>query len=283
MHNMMLASYRRLAAQLALAVVGLMGCEILASAQERPIRPLIQVDFGGAYLGIQMEDVTAANMASYKLTSERGVIVREVQKGSPAEDAKLQENDVILEYEGMQVLSSMQLARMVRETPPGRHVDLTISRAGKKLPITVKLSEREGGSWEGRRMEIPMPGPNFGFMRPDDGGRPFPIPANQARLGITVQPLTDQLASFLGVPGKKGALVASVMEGQPAFNKLKAGDVIIRAADQAVDSPDDLIRIVREKDGGRIDLKVIREKKELAVTVEMPAKGESAPKRGYRL
>ena len=85
----------------------------------------------GAYLGIQMADVTASNMSQYKLSSERGVIVRSVVKGSPAEAANLQNGDVILEFAGYPVWSSLQLSRLVQETPVGRKVELIVSRDGK--------------------------------------------------------------------------------------------------------------------------------------------------------
>src|SRR5262245_34587570 len=85
------------------------------------IRPM-----GGSYLGIEMENVTAENMASYKLNAEAGVIVRSVEKGSPAETANLQEKDVILQYAGMPVFCTMQLEILVLETLGGRGIDLEI-------------------------------------------------------------------------------------------------------------------------------------------------------------
>ena len=47
-----------------------------------------------------MKDVTADDVSKYKLSSERGVIVSSVIKGSPAETANLKEEDVILEFGG---------------------------------------------------------------------------------------------------------------------------------------------------------------------------------------
>ncbi len=55
--------------------------------QSRSYPFVLQMNSSGSYLGISMDDVTAANMSKYKLASERGVIVRSVQKSSPAEDA----------------------------------------------------------------------------------------------------------------------------------------------------------------------------------------------------
>src|SRR4029079_16053180 len=108
------------------------------------------------------------NMASYQLTDERGVIVRTVEKGSPAEAANLQEKDVILEYAGMPVFSTTQMMRLVQETPEGRKVILGVSRDGKKLDLTVNIGKREGPLGQGDRHEFDS-GRAFGFGGP--GGR----------------------------------------------------------------------------------------------------------------
>ena len=90
----------------------------LAPAQGRREIRVVTPGVDGSYLGVEMEDVTAGNMANYKLSGERGVIVRSVEKGSPAEAATLQEKDVILEYAGTPVFSSSQFARLLRNLNP---------------------------------------------------------------------------------------------------------------------------------------------------------------------
>ncbi|NWG12806.1 MAG: PDZ domain-containing protein [Acidobacteria bacterium] len=272
-----------------------------AQAQSRRVVRDIRVELdGGGFLGIEMEDVTASNMADYKLTNERGVIVRSVVKGSPAETAGLREKDVILEYAGTDVFSADQFRRLVRETPVGRRVDLAVSRDGNRTSLSVKIGRREGsGVITGR---LPERGPDtfmfegpggrtFGFRLPE--GRAFPVvpdfrwfdeggPTARPRLGVTLQPLTDQMADFLGVPGGKGVLVTSIVEGSPAAGKLKAGDVVVQADGKSVGSPEDLTRIVRGKEeGGKLDLKVIRDKKEVTVSVALTPAATKTP--GYKL
>ena len=279
-------------------------------AQPARIGRAVQISVGGTYLGIEMEEVTSENLAKYKLSNERGVIVRSVEKGSPAQDAGLQENDVILEFAGTPVLSSTQFARLVRETPAGRKVDLVVSRDGKKLNLTAKPKEREGGNVLSERGVRILPrgelngersyrfdgplGRSFEFRTPE-GKRPFILsipedlredylPAGRPRLGITMQSLTTQLSEFLGVTGKKGALVTSVNEGTPAAGKLRAGDVIIRANDKPVESPEDLANVVRNLDGeAKLDLKVVRDKREISIAVQLPKTEEKSKSGGYKM
>lgn len=271
-----------------------------AAAQSRTVVREIGVAGGGAYLGIEMEEVTAENMAAYKLNAERGVIVRSVEKGSPAEEAGILQKDVILELSGAPVLSTQQFARMVREMPPGRRADLVVSRDGKRLNLTAKLGKREGdalGSMvirpreqAGRPFEFESPGGRtFRFAVPEGREFRFGAPGGSAmiwdaepkpRLGVTLQDLTPQMAEYLGIPGRKGVLVTGTVAGTPAASALKAGDVITHVGDAGVESPDALSRAIRGKEG-KIDLRVVRDKKELAIQVELkPA--ESKP-RGFTL
>ena len=289
--------YSVLAVALAYAVA------LPASLQAQPqsggfgIRPM-----GGSYLGIEMENVNAENMALYKLTDERGVIVRTVEKGSPAEAANLQEKDVILEYAGTPVFSAMQLMRLVQETPEGRKVSLVASRDGKKLDLAVKIGKSEGPLSFGDRREFDSGrafgfggpgGRSFGFEIPE-GGLPFgfALPPGhdqelgqfgRPRLGLTLQPLTEQMSEFLGVPGKKGVLVTSVAPGSAAVAAhLKAGDVIVIVDDRSIEDPDDLSRAIRQKQPGeKLELKVIRDKKEISMTVELP--GDGGKSGGFKL
>jgi len=257
-----------------------------AAAQTRMYSNVLQLDTSGAYLGIEMENVNASNLSKYKLSAERGVVVRAVKKGSPAEAAGIKEDDVILEFGSNPVWSSMQFSRLVRETPVGRNVDLVISRDGKRMNLRARLEVDEGRGasnlWEMLPEGFSGPGQYYQFRAPDrlgSGSGTRTAASNKPRLGVSVQPLTDQLGESLGVPKKKGVLVSSVIEGSPSVGKLKALDVIISADGKDIESPEDLTRVIRDKSDGSVNFKVIREKKEITVVVNLPA-GEE---KGFKL
>jgi serine protease Do len=265
------------------ALIGLFAC---GSASPLSQAQNVMFSSAGAYLGIQMADVTATNMSQYKLSNERGVIVRSVVKGSPAEAANLHEGDVILEFAGYPVWSSMQLTRLVQETPAGRKVEVVVSRDGKRMSLTAQIANRAREQGD-NGMVLPGPdwlGPGMHSFRfavpgiPDENNTE--PPGRKPRLGLTLQPLTDQLGEFLGVPNKKGALIVSVASGSASWGKLKSGDVIIGAGGRNIDSPEDLTRLIRDKAEGSITLKIIRNKKETSVVIDLPP--EENPK-GYQL
>lgn len=100
---------------------------------------------GSSYLGVFLADLSETRAKELKLTEARGAIVGKVKEDSPAEKAGLNENDVILSYNGQPVESKAALNRLLTETPPGRSVTLGISRDGKSQNIQVTLGARPSG------------------------------------------------------------------------------------------------------------------------------------------
>jgi serine protease Do len=266
---------------LGVALVAFGGAGLLAAQ-------VIRVGSNRAYLGIETEDVTATNMAQYKLNSETGVIVHSVEKGSPAEAAHLQQNDVILEYSSVPVFSAAELARLVQETPVDRTLNLGVSRDGKKMNLTIKIGERKDAAQVSgldliapngvlRRFNV---GPSRGGMlqfAPDVRNRPFSLAVpSRPQLGATVETLTEQMADYLGASGKKGVLVTTVMQGTPAASVLRAGDVILSIDGKTVSTPAELTQeIGRKAQGTKVELKIVRDKKELSVTADLSKPGTS--------
>jgi serine protease Do len=125
----------------------------------------------------------------------------------------------------------------------------------------------------------------------------FAIPSNMAKrvaselrtagkvtrgwLGISLQPLTSDLASSFGVKDSKGALVSDVASDSPAARGgLKSGDVIVELNGKKVEDPSGLARAVglaRPGDTSRV--KVWRDHQEKTVELklgEMPAERTAA-------
>ena len=87
-------------------------------------------------------------------------------------------------------------------------------------------------------------------------------------LGISMQPLTDELKAQFGV--ERGVLVSDVVEGDPAEKGgVKPGDVILKIGDKAVDEPHDVqFAVLDYEPGDSIPLAIVRNGKELTVWVE---------------
>lgn len=120
------------------------------------------------------------------------------------------------------------------------------------------------------RMERPLEGGTFQWFSPEGGPLEMLLAPGRGRLGVTVQDLTPELASYFGV--KDGVLVSSVTADSPAAKAgIKAGDIITTVNDKAVTSPSELVGHLGEK-GGEVTIGLTRDKKPLTlkVTVEAP-------------
>ena len=113
--------------------------------------PQVSVQAGGAsYLGIGVADITAERASALNLKDERGAEVTNVDRDSPAAKAGIKEGDVVLDYDGTTVQGIEQLTRLVRETPVGRQVKISLWRNGaaQTLTTTGALIAASRGGWE---------------------------------------------------------------------------------------------------------------------------------------
>lgn len=94
-----------------------------------------------AYLGLGVApvDPALASQLSELLGDGQGVLIVEVVKGSPADNAGLKANDVLVSYDDQKVNSPSQLVKQVRSDKPGRDVGLSFIRNGKIGRLLAKL------------------------------------------------------------------------------------------------------------------------------------------------
>jgi len=178
-------------------------------------------DEGPSWLGVETHEVTSENAKELKLPAERGVVVADVTKDSPAAKAGLKENDVITEVNGQRVEGAAQFRRMIHEIPAGRTAQLTVWRDGRAqtLNATLGAAEERHKVWTGatpggfafRMAEVQIPEiPSMDFGE-DMGG--VMIAGGRPRLGIDAEDIGGQLGSFFGAPDGEGILVRSVNSG----------------------------------------------------------------------
>src|SRR5687767_15070478 len=83
----------------------------------------------GGYLGVYTQDVTRENFNKFNLRDVRGVAVERVEANSPAAQAGLQANDVIVRFNGEDVTSVRKFQRLVSEVAPDHQVKITVLRS----------------------------------------------------------------------------------------------------------------------------------------------------------
>ncbi len=112
---------------------------------------------GGTYLGVSLAEIDANRAKELKLKEDYGAEITRVEDGSPAEKAGVKPGDVVQEYNGQRVEGMEQFGRMVRETPAGREVKLTVSRDGAPADADRNATSRKGRAWDNFPQGFDMP------------------------------------------------------------------------------------------------------------------------------
>jgi serine protease Do len=190
------------------------------------------------WLGVRIQDVTPDVAEAMGLgEGTAGALVTDVPDG-PAKDAGLMAGDVITGFNGQTIKDVHDLTRRVADAPIGEEVPLEIVREGKSETLQVKLGRREEA--EAVEEAVAKPGAD--------------MPAEVELLGLTVQPISPEIAQQLNLPeDAEGLVVTKVDATSEAYTKgLREGDVITEAGQQKVATLKDLRdRVSEAKDAGR--------------------------------
>jgi serine protease Do len=196
------------------------------------------------WLGVRIQTVNDELAEGLRLPATKGALVANVTPGGPAEKAGIKQGDVILKFDGKEVDAMRTLPRMVAETPISKKVDVVVVRQGKEMTVQVVLGELTEAAEQA--------------SLPPGTGQPAPPPAKEgkiASLGLTLSEFSDALRQkFSLTPDAiaNGVVVTKVEDNSAAAEKgMHEGDVIVEVDQQAVVTPDDVEKRVKEaKDRG---------------------------------
>jgi len=160
------------------------------------------------WLGILIQDVTRELAESFDMPKPTGALVARVLPDSPASDAGIQVGDIIVEFNGKEVISSSNLPPMVGIIDVGDKVDVKIIRDGKTITKTVKIGE------------LPQED-ELAFAGGDEGKN-----VRVKRLEIMVSDLDDEQKDQLE-DDKSGVYVDDVASGPASMAGLRKGDIIL--------------------------------------------------------
>ena len=168
-------------------------------------------------IGVVIQEVTDELAESFGLPKPEGALVNSVEKGGPADKAGIEASDVILEFDGIKVESSVDLPRIVGQTKPGSKVTVKIWRKGKAKNISMTVGE---------------------LNEETARAQPSPQPAEQgkntiAELGLTVSNLSSGERQQLGLDG--GVRIEKV-EGPGQRAGLRRGDIVLALNNDDVNS-----------------------------------------------
>lgn len=210
--------------------------------------------------------------------NELGAAVTDITKESAAEKVGLKEGDIITKVDDKKISSPDDLSKAIKSHKPGDKVTITYLRDKKEQTATAELTK-----WKGMQLfESTAP------FKMDLGGIDFDKSIPRA-LTIPRTPAPGQNWSWSGGAPKLGLSVqdtdngkgVKVIEVDEESNAKKAGikeeDVITEVDGKAVNSTDDMVKMIREsKEKTSIMVKLQRSGKTQNIEVKMPRKIKTA-------
>ncbi len=180
-------------------------------------------------LGIGLQDLSSDLAEALDMKNISGIIIGSVLKGSAADKAGLKQGDIITAVNGEKIEDGNVLRNKVAGTAPGTEIKLTISRDGKEQEFTATLEELNSD-------DLKKPASGQGD---DDGTKP----QNQGgKLGISLQPVTPQIAKQLDLESDSEGLVVTEIDpaGAAAEAGIARGDVILQVNKKKVNTVEEV-------------------------------------------
>lgn len=217
-------------------------------------------DVNRGYIGVRINSVEDEQTANYlKLDDVGGVLIVEVIPGSAGEKAGLQSEDVILEVDGKDVLTSGELQSEVAKRRAGDEITLTVSRDGTIIKKKIILKANEDLDQE------------LAATAGDDS----PLsdkPLSFDELGFKVKPLDDQMKQELDIDD--GVVITEIEKYSVAAERgLLVGGIIHKADKKQIKTTGELREIIEsKKEGDVIGIQMIYRSVNTFVALTVPQK-----------
>jgi len=154
------------------------------------------------FLGVFFGEVSSDTAKAFGLDEPKGALVNQVIQGSPAEEAGILPGDIILRFNGVDVLDSEDFPTIVGNVRPNERVDAVVWREGAEVSLSVVIGESQASAAEQKSL-----------------------------IGMELENLSEEEKQQLGVDGgvKIVGLTEDESEHPRGVGSLQQGDVIISA------------------------------------------------------
>lgn len=211
-------------------------------------------------------------------SDKEGALISSVIPGSPADDAGLKRNDLILAVDGTTIANSDDLVKVIEARKVGDQITIRLLRKGSEQTLNVTLKKEIGNIVSfysaGKADKNTWVSSRNDFVKEFKSNL-----GHRAYLGVFDGNLTKGLAEYFGVEDGHGVLVSEVAEESPADKAgIKAGDVIISVDGKKIDDFGDLQKALyiegndgedsKEGKNVTVELGIIRDKSQRTINVD---------------
>ena len=179
------------------------------------------------WLGVYIQEVTQEIAESFGLNKPVGALVSQVIDNSPAQKYGIHPGDVIISFDGKDIMDSSDLPPLVGQVPVGNKARVKLLREGRYMTLDV------------------------GIEKLQEEGKPAlsqkPFRSNQ--LGVETTDLSVSSKAELG----RGVRIVSVQQNSVAHHSgLRAGDIILQINHKNIKDTSDFRKKVAQLPKGRM-------------------------------
>jgi serine protease Do len=198
------------------------------------------------YLGVVIQTLSPELAGKFEVAENRGVLVGDILRGSPAEIAGLKRGDVIVDFAGRPVHKMQELQRLVASTRPGTPIRLKVLRDRQEQLVALEIGE----------LKDPEP-------KAEPAG---------SRFGLTLDAVTKELVKQFNLKIDEGVVITNVESGSPgARDGLRKGDVILEIERTPVTTMDTFRNVASKLDpSDHVLLLILREERSFYTVLHAP-------------
>ena len=198
------------------------------------------------YLGVVIQTLSPELAGKFDVADNAGVLVGDILRGSPAENAGLKRGDVILDFAGRPVHKMQELQRLVAGTRPGTPVRLKVLRDRQEQLVALEIGELKDLESKAE-------------------------PAG-SRFGLTLDTVTKDLVKQFNLKTDEGVVITNVESGSSAARDgLRKGDVVLEIERTSVSNIDAFKNIVSKLNpSDHVLLLILREERSFYTILHAP-------------
>ena len=204
------------------------------------------------WLGVSIQDIDEGMVKALKLKNRNGALISQVMEESPAREAGIKEQDVIIAVDDAKVIDSSNLRNLISSGRPNDKTKLSVIRDGKEKQLTVKL---------GTRPDQDELTESYHY-----GGSHFDL------LGLSVETYENgEGNAWPSSSNSAGVIIAEVKTGSIAEeNNIRRGDIIIEMGKAGIkDTADYKTELDAYSKGDTIMLRILRNNSFLYIAFEI--------------
>ncbi len=178
------------------------------------------------WVGVRLQEIDAK--LAKKLKVSTGVLITEVDEKGPGKEAGLKSGDVIIRFDGKEVLTPKNVVEMVAAREVGETAVFKVIREGKEKDIKILLAP-----WGEKTA----------------GGKPKIKEEKDTKnkdVGITVKNFNENIARKFGIKSSRGVIVMAVEKGSPADKAdIQVGDLVKEIDSNEITDTDAFYNVVK--------------------------------------